>query len=136
MDPRQSAVVCIYKLGLTASLVSQIFLREFFYKENETRFSRKYQCESRESHESCKKGKMRYIVKLVSLTIYESRNSQTSKIIIHSEKLVLVPNFLQDSRKTPQLKLVLILASLATKFLFAKLASLTTKIVCEKRVLL
>jgi hypothetical protein len=36
--------------------------------ENDTRFSRKYQCESRE------KGKMRYIVKLVSLAICESRN--------------------------------------------------------------
>ncbi len=69
--------------------------------ENETRFSRKYQCESHESHESREKGKMRYIVKLVSLAICKScnlRDSQTSKIIIHSEKLLLDPKFLQDSR--------------------------------------
>jgi hypothetical protein len=67
------------------------------------------------------------------------RDSQTSKIIIHSEKLVLDPKLLQDSRKTPELKLVMILASLATKFLFVRLASLTMKFVCEtceKRVLL
>jgi hypothetical protein len=44
---------------------------------------------------------MQYIVKLVSLTICESRNlrdSQTSKIIIHSEKLVLDPKLSQDFR--------------------------------------
>jgi hypothetical protein len=62
--------------------------------ENETRFSRKYQCKSRESHESRKKEKLRYIVKLASLAIY----SQTSKIIILSEKLVLDSKFSQDSR--------------------------------------
>ncbi len=49
---------------------------------------------SREPHESRKKGKMRYIDEA-----YESRNySQTSKIIIHIEKLLLDPKFLQDSR--------------------------------------
>jgi hypothetical protein len=53
--------------------------------KNETRFSRKYYCESRES---CEKGKMQYIVRLTSLAI---------------------------------LKSVLILASLATKCLFARL---------------
>jgi hypothetical protein len=76
------------------------FSRENFV-ENETRFSRKYQCKSRESHESRKKGKMRYILKLVSLAICQSRNLrelQTSKIIIQSEKLVLDPKFLQDFR--------------------------------------
>jgi hypothetical protein len=61
------------------------------------------------------------------------QDSQTSKIIIHSEKLVLDPNFSQDSRKAPELKLVTIVASLATKFLFARLASLPTKFVCETR---
>ncbi len=44
---------------------------------------------------------MRYIVKqFASLVICESRNlenSQTSKIIIHSDKLVLDPKFSQDS---------------------------------------
>ncbi len=78
------------------------------------------------------------------------RDSQTSKIIIHSEKLVLDPKFWQDSRKAPELKLVMILASLTTKFLFAnlrvslrnlsaRLASLASKFVCEtckKRVFL
>jgi hypothetical protein len=75
--------------------------------ENETRFSRKYQCESREAHESRKKRKMRYIVKLAILAICESCNLQdlqTSKIIIHSDKLV----FDQNSRKTPEIKLVMI----------------------------
>jgi hypothetical protein len=63
---------------------------------------------SREPHEFREKGKMRYIDEA-----YEScnlRDSQTSKIIIHSEKLVLGPKFSQDSR----VKLVMILASLAT----------------------
>ncbi len=52
---------------------------------------------------------------------------------------MLDSKFSQDSFKTPELKLVMILASLATKFLFARLASLATKFVCEtreKRVLL
>jgi hypothetical protein len=43
----------------------------------------------------------------------ESRNlqdSQTSKIKIHSEKLVFDPKFSQDFCKTPELKLVMILA--------------------------
>jgi hypothetical protein len=43
-------------------------------------------------HESCVKGKMGFIVKLASLTICETRNlqdSQTGKIIIHSEKLII-----------------------------------------------
>ncbi len=95
--------------------------------ENETRFSRKYQCESLESR---KKGKMRYIVKLASLAICDS---QTSKVIIHSEKLVLDSKFSQDSLKTPDSKLVMILASLAVKFLFARLSSLATKFFCETR---
>ncbi len=47
--------------------------------ENETRFSRKYQCESRESHESRKKGKLQYIVKLASLAICESRSCEAHK---------------------------------------------------------
>jgi CYTH domain-containing protein len=88
--------------------------------ENETCFARKYQCESHEAHESREKRKMWYIVKLASLAICESCNLQdlqTSKIIIHSEKLVLD----QNSRKTPEIKLVMILASLATKFLFVRL---------------
>jgi hypothetical protein len=88
----------MWLLGLTASLISQFFSREFCGKK--TCFSRKYQCESRESHESREKGKMQYIVKLqvsqfASLAIYDS---QTSKIIIHSEKLVLDPKFSQGSR--------------------------------------
>ncbi len=52
---------------------------------------------------------------------------------------MLYSNFSQDSLKTPELKLVMILASLATKFMFARLASLATKFVGEtreKRVLL
>jgi hypothetical protein len=49
------------------------------------------------------------------------------------EKLVLDPKFSQDSRKAPELKLVMILASLATKFLFARLASLATKFICKTR---
>ncbi len=61
------------------------------------------------------------------------RDSQTSKIIIHSEKLVLDPKFSQDSCKAPELKLVIILASLTTKFLFARLASLAAKFICETR---
>jgi hypothetical protein len=55
------------------------------------------------------------------------RDSQTSKIVIHGKKLVLDPKFLQDFPKTPELKLVMILASLGTKFLFARLVSLATK---------
>jgi hypothetical protein len=42
---------------------------------------------------------------------------------------VLVSKFSQDSLQTPELKLVMILASLATKFLFARLASIATKFV-------
>jgi hypothetical protein len=61
------------------------------------------------------------------------RDSQTSKIIIHSEKLVLDPKFWQDSRKAPELKLVMIFASLTTKFLFARLASLAAKFICKTR---
>ncbi len=114
------------RLGLTASLVSQFFSREFCGKWDLllTKIS------------------VRYIVKLSSLAICESHNLrdlQTSKIIIHSKKLVLDPKFSQDSCKTPELKLIMILASLATNFLFARLASLATKFVCEtneKRFLL
>jgi hypothetical protein len=104
--------------------------------ENETLFLQKCQCESRKSHESCKKGKMRYIVDLrVSYfaSVAICKTHKTSKIIIHSEKLVLDPKFSQDSLKTPELKLVMILARLASKFLFARLASLPTKFVCETR---
>ncbi len=107
----------------------EFFSRENFV-ENETRFSRKYQCESYKSHESCKREKCESC---------NLRDLQTSKIIIQSEKLVLDPKFSQDSRKTPELKLVMILASLTTKFLFARLGRLATKFVCEireKRVLL
>jgi hypothetical protein len=57
--------------------------------ENETHFLQKYHCESCESHKSREKRKMRYIVE---------RDLQTSRIIIHSEKLVLDPKFSQDSR--------------------------------------
>jgi hypothetical protein len=74
---------------------------------------------------------MRYIVKLASLTVCEFQNLrdlQTSKIIIHSEKLVSDLKFSQDSHKTPELKLVM---SLATKFLFVGLASFAAKYVCE-----
>jgi hypothetical protein len=52
---------------------------------------------------------------------------------------VLDSKFSQDSLKTPELKLIMILASLAVKFLLTRLASLFTKVVCEtceKRVLL
>jgi hypothetical protein len=59
-----------HTLGLTASLVSQFFYENFV--ENETRFSRKYQFESCKSHEYREKGKMRYIVKLVSHAICET----------------------------------------------------------------
>jgi hypothetical protein len=90
--------------------------------ENETRFSRKYQCESRKSHE---KGKCDILCNL--------QDSQTSKIINHSEKLVLDPKFLQDSHNAPELKLLMILASLSTKFLFARLANLATKFICKTR---
>ncbi len=54
-----------------------------------------------------------------------------SKTIIRGEKLVLDPKFLQDSRKTLKLKLVMILASLATIFLFARLVSFAMKICLE-----
>jgi hypothetical protein len=76
---------------------------------------------------------MRYIVKLASLAICESRmrDSQTSKVIIHSEKLVLDSKFSQGSLNTSELKLVMILESLTTKFLFARLASLATKFVAR-----
>jgi hypothetical protein len=94
--------------------------------ENKTCFSRKYQCGSRRSCVSREKGKMRwYIVKLASLAVCEScnlRDLQISKIIIHSEKLVWDPKFSQDTCKTPESKLVMILGSLAAKFLFARLA--------------
>ncbi len=96
------------------------------YVENKTCFSRKYQCGSRRSCVSREKGKMRwYIVKLASLAVCEScnlRDLQISKIIIHSEKLVWDPKFSQDTCKTPESKLVMILGSLAAKFLFARLA--------------
>jgi hypothetical protein len=87
--------------------------------ENETRFLRKYHCESRDSHESREKGKMRYAIYYEA---YESRNlrdTQSSRITIYCKKLD--PKFSQDSCKTPGLKLVLILTSLAMKFLFARL---------------
>jgi hypothetical protein len=87
--------------------------------ENETRFSRKFHCESRESHKSRKKGKNAIYCEACE---YRSlQDTQTSKIIIYSKKLD--PKFFQDSRKTPELKLVLILVSLATKFLFTRLVS-------------
>jgi hypothetical protein len=110
-------------------------------------------------------GKMWYIVKLASLAICESRNlrdSQTSKIIIDSEKLVFDPKFLQDSRveisndsrkscyeisicKTCKSRYKICLrdsqeASLATKFLSARLVrsdscyEISVCKTCEKRV--
>jgi hypothetical protein len=67
-----------------------IFLGENLV-ENETCFSWKYSCES---HESRKKEK--------SIMLCNLRDSQTSKIIIHSKKLVLgaeiLAIFSQDSR--------------------------------------
>jgi hypothetical protein len=46
---------------------------------NETRFSRKYQCESRESHESREKGKLQYIVKIASVAIASLAICETHK---------------------------------------------------------
>jgi ferredoxin-thioredoxin reductase catalytic subunit len=117
------------QVGLTASLISQFFLREFCGKWDAllTKISVRVSRFSRVSLE----GK-----NAIYCEAWESRNLrdlQTSKIIIHSKKLVLDPKFSQDSLKTPDLKLVMILASLATKFLFARLASLATKLVCEPR---
>ncbi len=51
-----------------------------------------------------------------NLWVSHLRDSPTSIVIIHSEKLVLDSKFSQDSLKTPELKLVMILTSLATKF--------------------
>jgi hypothetical protein len=67
--------------------------------ENETRFSRKYQCESRNSHESHKKEKMRYIVKLASLAICESRICETHKQAksLFTTRLKILARFSQDS---------------------------------------
>jgi hypothetical protein len=61
---------------------------------------------------------MRYVVKLASLAICESR------ICHNSQREVSVRlKISQHSLKTPELKLVMILASLAMKFLFARLAT-------------
>ncbi len=75
---------------------------------------------------------MRYIVKLVSLTICEYcnlRDSQTSKIIIHSEKLALDPKFSQDFR----VKISNDSRESRYEISFARLASLATTFVCETR---
>ncbi len=64
------------------------------------------------------------------------RDSQTSKIIIHSKKLVLGAEILAIFSQDSELKLVMILASLTVKFLFARLRSLATKFVYDSRVLL
>jgi hypothetical protein len=53
---------------------------------------------------------------LSSLRVSLLGDSQTSKVIIHNEKFVLDSKFSQDSLKTPEIKLVMVLASLATKF--------------------
>ncbi len=50
-----------------------------------------------------------------NLWVSHLRDSPTSIVIIHSEKLVLDSKLSQDSLKTPEL-IVMILASLATKF--------------------
>ncbi len=103
--------------------------------ENETRFSRKYQYESRESHESRKKGNMQHIVKLASLAIFVSLAfaSLTNKQSHNSQREISVRlKILVSSLKTPESKLVMILASLAAKFLFQKFVCETR----EKRVLL
>jgi hypothetical protein len=104
-------------VGFTASLDSQFFSQEFCGKWDSFLAEISVPV-SRISREREKRD-----------ILCNLRDLQTSKIIIHSEKLVLDPKFLQDSRKTPELKLVMILASLATKFLFARLASLATKFV-------
>ncbi len=107
--------------------------------ENETRFSQKYQCESRESHESRRKGKIRYVVKLASLAICEScnlRDLQFARLANKQnhnslEKLVLDPKFSQESRvefsndsRKSHYEICLRAsreASLATKFLSVRL---------------
>ncbi len=140
LSPKDDILFLHSKLGLTASLVSQFFSREFCGKWDSllAKISVRVSWVSRDSWE----GKNAIYCELASLVICESRNlrdSQTSKIIIYSKKLVLDPKFSQDSRRTLELKFVMILAILATNFLFARLASLTTKFVCEtrkKRVLL
>jgi hypothetical protein len=67
------------------------------------------------------------------LWVSHFRDSQTSKVIIHSKKLGVDSKFSQYSLKTPELKLVMILESLATKFLFARLTNLAAKFVCKTR---
>jgi hypothetical protein len=112
-------------LRLTVSLVSQFFSREFCGKWDSllakisVRVSRVSQV-SREGENAiyCQASESRNL-----------RDSQTSKIKIHSEKLVLDSKFSKDS----ELNLIMILASLATKFLFARLASPATKFVGETR---
>jgi hypothetical protein len=75
---------------------------------------------------------------LSSLWVSHLRDSQTSKVIIHNEKLVLDSEFSQDSLKTP---VTISNDSCESRYeiSFARLASLATKFVCEtreKRVLL
>ncbi len=121
-------------LGLTASLVSQFFSGEFCGKWYS--LLAKISVWVPQVSWVLRGGKNAMYCELVNLIICECRNlrdSQTSKIIIHSEKLVLDPKFSQDSRKTLEVKLVMILSSLPTKFLFARLASLATKFFCETR---
>ncbi len=94
---RRCKVIDASELGLTASLVSQFFSQNFV--ENETRFSRKYQCESRESHESRKKGKLRYIVKLASLAFARLTNKRSHNSLREiSVRLKILARFSQDSR--------------------------------------
>ncbi len=60
-------------VGLTGSLVLQFFSENFV--ENETHFSQKYQCKSRESHDSHEKWKMQYIVQFARLANKQNHNS-------------------------------------------------------------
>ncbi len=121
-------------LGLTASLVSHFFSQEFC-GNRDSLFAKISVLFSRVLGISLE-GKNAIYCEAFSLAVCEPRNlrdSETSKIKIHWKKLVLDPKISQDSLKTPEIKLVMILASLATQFLFARLMSLATKFVCETR---
>jgi hypothetical protein len=121
-------------VGLTASLVSQLISREFCGKWASllAKISVRVSRVSRVLQEG-KNAIYCQACKSPNLWVSQLWDSQTSEVLINSEKLVLDSKLSQDSLKTPELKLVMILASLTTEFLFARLGSLAMKFVCETR---
>ncbi len=111
------------RLGLTVSLVSQFFSREFCGKWDSllAKISVRVSRVSRVSQEG-KNAIYCQACESCNLWVSHLRDSQTSKVIIHSEKLVLDSKFSQDSLKTPELKLVMILARVSLRNLSARLA--------------